>query len=123
MLQVQRKLSYFLSLKINAFVRGEAMELLPLPRLFIRNIANRNPLVLLGGVLLYIAPAIASAQNVTFAGAQSNLPFNGLSSPTGLARDNAGDVFVSYDTRVVELPRTAIGYGAQTTLPFSGLAD
>src|SRR5277367_4367229 len=94
-----------------------------LPRLFIRNIANRNPLALLGGVLLWVIPAVASAQNLTFAGAQSNLPFNGLSSPTGLARDAAGDVFVSYDARVVELPRTAIGYGAQTTLPFSGLAD
>ena len=41
----------------------------------------------------------------------------------GLAVDSAGDVFIA-DTgnfRVVELPKTATGYGPQTTLPVSGL--
>jgi sugar lactone lactonase YvrE len=78
--------------------------------------------LLLGGVLLCIVPIAASAQSVTFAGTQEvTLPFTGLSGATGVAVDKAGDVFLVNGNSVVELPKTATGYGAQTTLPFSGL--
>ena len=43
--------------------------------------------------------------------------------PITVAVDSAGDVFIAdpANDRVVELPKTATGYGSQTTLPFSGL--
>jgi hypothetical protein len=75
-----------------------------------------------GGVLLCLAPALASAQSVTFAGTEEvTLPFGGLTGSTGVAIDKAGDVFLVDRNNVVELPKTATGYGPQTTLPFSGL--
>ena len=43
--------------------------------------------------------------------------------PPGVAVDSAGDVFIAdlFNNRVVELPKTATGYGSQATLPASGL--
>jgi serine/threonine-protein kinase len=57
-------------------------------------------------------------------GAQTTLPFSGLSHPWGIAVDREGDVFIAdYDNnRVVELPKTTLGYGAQTTLPITNLS-
>jgi len=54
-------------------------------------------------------------------GAQTTLPFTGLSFPFGVAVDASGDVFAadSDNGRVVELPAG----GAQTTLPFTGLSQ
>jgi sugar lactone lactonase YvrE len=66
---------------------------------------------------------------VSFTGVLNTLPFTGLSGPGGIGVDSAGDVFL-YDVgnlRVLELPRSATGYGPQTTLlagsglqPFDG---
>jgi len=85
----------------------------------------RDPLALLGGVLLCLAPAAAPGQSVTFAGQQTTLPFSGLYQPVEVALDSAGDVFITDDGnhRVLELPRTANGYGPQVTLPFSALSQ
>ncbi len=43
---------------------------------------------------------------------------------TEIAVDSAGDVFITDagNNRVLELPRTATGYGPQITLPFAGLS-
>jgi DNA-binding beta-propeller fold protein YncE len=75
-------------------------------------------ITLLSSVLFCASPAL-TAQSVTFAGAQTTLPFSGLNMPVEVALDSAGDVFVSdnVNNRVVELPRTATGYGPQMTLP------
>src|ERR1017187_6763745 len=71
-------------------------------------------------LLLEAFSAPAHAQSVTFAGAQTTLG-SGLSLPTGVAVDGAGDVFIadSYNSRVVEVPA---GGGVQTTVG-SGLHD
>ena len=65
-------------------------------------------------LLLGAFSATAHAQSVTFAGAQTTLG-SGLSLPTGVAVDGAGDVFIadSYNSRAVEVPA---GGGAQTTV-------
>jgi len=83
----------------------------------------RNPLALLGGVLLCVAPVAVQAQSVTFGSAQETLPLTGLSSPLGVAVDRAGDVFLTYGDTVADLPKLAAGYGPQTALPFNGLSD
>jgi len=83
----------------------------PIPTLF------RSPLGPLGMLVLCLVSA--PAQTVTFAGTQSVLPFTGLNLPNGVAVDSAGNVFVAdlNNNDVVELPRTATGYGPQTVLP------
>jgi len=88
-----------------------------IPRLF------RNRRALFGGVLVCVAPGLASAQSVTFAGAQTTLPFGGLNYPYDVAVDRLGNLFAAdlYNNRVVELPKTSTGYGPQITLPFSGV--
>jgi large repetitive protein len=62
------------------------------------------------------------AQSVGFAGAQSTVPATGLNAPNDVAVDGKGDLFIadSFNDRVVELPWTGGGYGAQTTVA-SGL--
>jgi sugar lactone lactonase YvrE len=57
----------------------------------------------------------ASAQSVTFTGAQITVPTSGLSHPYGVAVDGAGDVFIADQNngRVVEVPA---GGGAQVTV-------
>ncbi len=68
------------------------------------------------------------AQSVTFAGGQTILAggvsnvFGGV-PVNGVAVDSTGNVFIAdiVINSVVELPKTSTGYGAQTTLPFSGL--
>ena len=94
------------------------MKLHHLPWFRVVTTLSQNPLALLGGVLLCLSPALAPGQSVTFTGAQITLPASGLSSPFGIAVDSAGNVFIadSNKHRVVELPRTATGYGEQTTL-------
>jgi hypothetical protein len=89
----------------------------------VRTVLSQNKLALLGGVLFCLAPVTATAQGVSFAGAQSVPPAKGLAYPGEVAVDSAGDAFISdWGTDlVVELPRTATGFGAQVTLPFSGL--
>src|SRR5271167_3215899 len=81
------------------------------------------PLALVGGLLLCLSPIAASGQSVSFAGAQTVLPFSGLMGSSGVAVDSAGDVFVSDvgNDLVLELPKTSTGYGPQFTLPFNGL--
>jgi hypothetical protein len=53
-------------------------------------------------------------------GAQTTVPTNSLSYPTGVAVDGAGNVFIAdyYNSRVLEVPA---GGGTQTTVPASGL--
>ena len=48
---------------------------------------------LLFGTLL--APAALHAQSVSFAGVQTTVPASGLTSPTAVAVDAAGDVFIA----------------------------
>ena len=82
----------------------------------------QHPLALLsGGLLLCLAPVLAPGQSVTFAGTHSILPASGV-NPWGIAVDAAGDVFISYtnSNQLVELPRTALGFGTQVALPISG---
>ena len=82
---------------------------------------SHNPLALVGGVLLCLSPIAAPGQSVTFAGARSTLPANGLSEPNGVAVDSAGNVFIGGFTNneVLESPLTAAGYGPLTILPAS----
>ena len=55
------------------------------------------------------------------------VPFEGLNEADGLAVDSAGDVFAAaFGPRgadVVELPKSAKGFGTQTTVPFGDLVD
>jgi sugar lactone lactonase YvrE len=66
-------------------------------------------------LLLLGSSVPASAQSVTFAGAQITVPTSGLSHPYGVAVDGAGDVFIAdqNNSRVVEVPA---GGGAQVTV-------
>jgi len=85
-----------------------------------------NPLGLLGGiVLLCLAAPGASAQSVTFAGAQSVFPTTGLDAATGVAVDSSGNVVISdfYNQRAVVLAKTPTGYEPQATLPAVGLGS
>src|SRR5579871_5102107 len=69
----------------------------------------RHPLALLGGVLLCVAPGPASAQSVTFIGAQTTVFSGGAGA---VAVDNSGNLFAINDLGVVvKLPKTATGYG------------
>jgi hypothetical protein len=72
---------------------------------------------LLASALGLAVPAIAQAQGLP--------PFTGLSEPTGIAVDAAGDVFVADagNNSVVELPGNATTSSQQVTLPFTGLSD
>jgi serine/threonine-protein kinase len=64
-------------------------------------------------------------------GAESTLPFDGLVDPEGIAVDADDDVYVAAslgplgapDWGVVELPTDGNGYGAQVSLPFTGLEN
>ena len=98
------------------------MQLHYLPWFRVVTALFQHPLTLLG-VLLCVVPVAAPAQSVTFAGALTTLPTSGINDPYGIAVDRAGDVFIveGIDSQVVELPKTASGYGPQTTLPTSGL--
>jgi sugar lactone lactonase YvrE len=66
-------------------------------------------------------------QAITFTDAQTTVPTNGLSNPTGLAVDRAGNIFIvdTVNNRVVEVPT---GGGAQITVasglngPYGGVA-
>ncbi len=71
-------------------------------------------------LLLGAFSAPTHAQSITFAGAQATVG-SGLSYPTGVAVDGAGDVFIAdkRNNRVVEVPA---GGGAQTTVG-SGLSS
>ena len=98
------------------------MKLLFLPRFSSQETFFQHPLALLGGLLLCVLPTAAQAQSVTFAGAQTTLPAS-VFVPVGVAVDSAGDVFIDDDVpdgNLVELPRTATGYGPQTALPAGG---
>ncbi len=66
-------------------------------------------------LLLLGSSVPASAQSVTFTGAQITVPTSGLSHPYGVAVDGAGDVFIADQNngRVVEVPA---GGGAQVTV-------
>jgi len=79
--------------------------------------------LLLGVVLLCLTPAAAAAEpSVSFAGALTTLPTNGLSEAAAVAVDSRGDVFIpEFSDLVGELPRTGTGYGPVATLPLSGL--
>jgi hypothetical protein len=60
---------------------------------------------------------------VSFAGSLTSLPFTGLFGPGGIGVGSTGNVFL-YDVgnlRVLELPRSATGYGPQMTLLAGGL--
>ena len=94
-----------------------------LPRFSFSKTFFQYPQALLGALLLCVVPTAAQAQSVTFAGAQTTLPTSDLDNPSGVAVDSAGDVFIggAADGGVVELPKTATGYGPQVTLPFTGL--
>ena len=69
------------------------------------------------------ASSLLYGQTVGFTGTQTTLPASGLNAPEGVAVDSAGNVFIADtdNSRVLELPKTATGYGAQTALPFSGV--
>jgi len=85
----------------------------------------RQPLTLLAGVLLWLAPMLAPAQSVKFADAQSMLPTSGLPLPTSVAVERDGSVLIAdtFSKRVAEVPWTGSGYGPQKTLPTGSLGD
>jgi len=85
----------------------------------------RHPLALLGDVLLCFVPAIAPAQSVSFAGAESVLPTTGLDAATGVAVDSSGNVVITdfYNQRAVLLSKTPTGYAPQVNLPTVGLGS
>jgi hypothetical protein len=59
---------------------------------------------------------------VSFAGAHTSLALDASLNRTGVAVDSGQNVFLTNtDNQVVELPKTATGYGPRITLPFSGL--
>src|ERR1700722_2582178 len=60
-----------------------------------------------------LAPAVAHAQSVTFAGRQRSVPVSGIGFPGGVAMDATGDLFVADNIGVVKVPA---GGGAPTTL-------
>jgi hypothetical protein len=71
-------------------------------------------------------PASASALTASASyGPQTTLSRVELLGPCAATLDTAGDVFVADcgHRRVVELPRTSNGYGAQLELPFQGLLE
>jgi hypothetical protein len=86
---------------------------------FYQNPNFQHLLALLGGAVLGLAPALAHGQSVTFAGVQSvvvsnpNNFYGPLSIPDSVAVDAAGNLFIhnSYESGVVEFPKTASGYG------------
>ena len=87
---------------------------LPSPRL--ASTFFHKSLMLLAGAFACLSPLTLSAQSVTFSGAQTTLPFSGLTEGTyGPAVDSVGNVFiVDYvDGEVLELPKTSTGYGPQ----------
>src|SRR5208283_5071451 len=64
-------------------------------------------------ILAVLLPA-ARAQ-VTFNGAQFTVPASGLASPSGVAVDAAGDVYIAdHGNRIVKVPA---GGGVQITVP------
>jgi hypothetical protein len=85
----------------------------------VANLLHHRLALLLGSVVLTMAPMPAGGQNsVTFKGAMSYLPFTGLAGPTGIGVDSMGDVFVYDQTnlQVVELPKISAGYGPQVII-------
>ena len=60
-----------------------------------------------------LAPVVAHAQSVTFAGRQRSVPVSGIGLPSSVAMDAAGDLFVADNIGVIKVPA---GDGAPTTL-------
>src|SRR5208337_2513462 len=90
-------------------------------------LSKETSLILVAAAFVFLHPYTACAQSVSFAGAQTTLNVSvggiGLSYPWGVAVDGAGDVFIAdaYNNRMVEVPWSGGGYGAQTTVAASGL--
>ncbi len=80
------------------------------------------PSLFLPALAVLLLPAAARAQ-VTFTGALTTVPTSGLTNPTGVAVDAAGDVFIAdaATNLVVEAPWTGSAWGTQITVPASGL--
>jgi len=76
-----------------------------------------------GAFLLLAASILAHAQSVTFDHVQLTVPAGGLNTPSAVAVDAAGNVFIAdtFHNRVVEVPWNGTSYGAQLTVPASGL--
>jgi hypothetical protein len=95
------------------------LYLLSFSRISIR--PNRFSLIFLVTVgLLMSAGSYLIAQSVAFTSAPTLLPVAGVDYFTAMAVDSSGDVFIADggpERKVVELPRTATGYGPQLTLP------
>jgi streptogramin lyase len=84
----------------------------------LRGVRARCWLVVVCG-LAAVGAWAGPARAVTFS--QQTLPFTGLSAPTGVQVDSAGDVFVAdfINSQVLELPASS---SQQHTLPFTGLS-
>jgi sugar lactone lactonase YvrE len=90
------------------------MKLRTLPK---RTAAPALMLLMLAAVLLAVSPAVLCAQSVNFAGATTVIPLPGLSGAQGIVVDRAGNIFATFNSRVVEITPA----GVQTTVPFTGL--
>jgi len=73
----------------------------------------RNPLTLLGGVLLCLSPITLPAQSVTFVGGQTTVSSSSVAS---IAVDSSGNLFGLQGNNVVKISKTATGYGAPVIL-------
>src|SRR5215469_9753105 len=89
-----------------------------LPSLFSSFPFFRHPLALFGSVLLCVAPGLASAQSLTFVGAQTTVSDTSVGL---IAVDSSGNVFGLQGNSAVKVPRTATGYGPPIVLPFPSL--
>jgi sugar lactone lactonase YvrE len=97
----------------------------PSPRQpLLQRLSGRTKIAAAASVIVVIAVVIAVVilgQQPSQPSRQVVLPFTGLSNPTGVAVDTAGDVYVTDRVNNGQVLELAAGSSAQKVLPFTGL--